>query len=73
MNDKQEQPITHGGVDRGHKLCKCSECGTVATCTPLFDFYTRAEAGLSSELVCEVCIMGGRNPYSPIKTFFQNN
>lgn len=57
MNAKQEQPITHGGADRGYKLCKCSECGTVATCTPRFDFYTRVEAGELSALVCERCVM----------------
>ena len=45
--------ITHGGVERGYKLCQCSVCGTVATCTPSFDYYTTVDpVGL---LKCETC------------------
>ena len=49
MND----PITHGGVDRRYKRCRCSKCKTVRECTPDFDFYTRdSPEGL---LECETC------------------
>lgn len=46
------EPITHGGADRRWKLCKCSKCDCVETCTPSFDFYTTEENG---PLLCEVC------------------
>ena len=36
--------ITHGGSNRAYKLCQCSVCGTVATCTPSFDYYTTTDA-----------------------------
>lgn len=36
-------PITHGGTDRGYKLCKCAKCGVEAECKPSFDFYTPPE------------------------------
>jgi hypothetical protein len=26
-------PITHGGSDRGYKLCKCSACGVILFAT----------------------------------------
>lgn len=58
----KDQPITHGGTDRGYKLCKCSECGVVAICNPRFDFYTRTQAGDNSPLVCERCILAPYNP-----------
>ena len=32
-------PITHAGVDRCWKVCKCSKCGIIAQCIPIFDFY----------------------------------
>jgi len=48
-----EEPITHGGTDRGFKLCKCSECDTVKRCTPHQDFYT-TDAG-NGPLLCELC------------------
>lgn len=59
-----ENPITHGGEDRGYKFCLCSECGMTAQCTPRFDFYTRTEAGPNGPLVCERCIM---KPYDPAR------
>lgn len=52
-----KKPITHGGVDRGYKLCQCHECKVVAECTPLFDFYTTDEED-SGPLICERCLMG---------------
>jgi hypothetical protein len=54
-------PITHGGPDRRHRWCRCSDCGCVALCTPRFDFYTRQDP--RGPLVCERCLMterGGR-------------
>ena len=56
----EQPPITHGGTDRGYKVCQCSECGIVHECTPRFDFYTRFEAGLDSPLVCERCLIQNR-------------
>ena len=47
-------PITHAvgnDTDRCYKLCKCSVCGTVKTCTPTFDFYGKNGAPLR----CEDC------------------
>lgn len=48
-----EPVITHGGEDRGYKLCQCSVCGIRATCTPAFDFYTTTDA--TGLLKCETC------------------
>lgn len=49
-------PITHGGTDRGYKLCKCAKCGDEHQCTPTRDFFTLRDdpTGL---LYCESCMM----------------
>ena len=53
MNDVQ--PITHGGVDRGYKLCRCVECKEESVCTPSNDFYTiESDTG---PLHCEKCML----------------
>lgn len=46
-------PITHGGTERGYKVCKCSQCSVEELCTPSRDFYTTdSPTGL---LLCETC------------------
>lgn len=55
-----DEVITHGGVDRGFKLCKCTGCGEVSLCTPSNDFYTRTEDGLEGPLYCERCTLENR-------------
>lgn len=47
-------PITHGGTDRGYKLCKCSKCGAEEVCTPRRDFYT-LRGDTKGPLHCEDC------------------
>lgn len=49
-----EVVLTHRGTnptEAQRKLCKCHLCGTVARCTPWFDFY--GEEG--DPLLCEIC------------------
>jgi hypothetical protein len=47
-------PITHEGVDRRYKECKCNRCKGVSQCTPMFDYYTIA-GDPSGLLYCEIC------------------
>lgn len=47
--------ITHGGVDRRYKLCKCSVCGVVDTCIPTTDFYTKSKDP-TGVLTCSKCM-----------------
>lgn len=51
-----KKPITHGGSDRGYKMCKCRRCEIVTKCTPRFDFYTTDDEG-NGPLICERCLM----------------
>lgn len=46
--------ITHGGMDRGYKLCRCDDCGEESICTPENDFYT-TENNDNGPLKCERC------------------
>jgi hypothetical protein len=46
--------ITHGGSDRGYKLCRCCDCGEESICTPDNDFYTTANDD-NGPLKCERC------------------
>lgn len=48
-----EHVVTHGGSDRGGKLCLCSSCGAVERCTPARDFYTTIHE--TGPLLCEDC------------------
>lgn len=48
------EPITHGGTDRGYKLCQCNQCKIVMKCTPRTDFYTIG-SDTSGPLYCERC------------------
>lgn len=48
--------ITHGGPDRGYKLCRCSDCGVEAVCTPMCDFYT-LPGNDTGPLLCETCVL----------------
>jgi hypothetical protein len=48
-------PITHGGANRGYKLCKCSVCAKEEVCTPNRDFYVVTEDGPEGPLYCEDC------------------
>jgi hypothetical protein len=51
-----EKILTHCTEDARYRLCKCSECGLVAQCTPSFDFYTESLEPLNGEpLWCEIC------------------
>ena len=59
-----ESPRTHRTVEgECYKLCKCSECGVVATCTPIFDFFVRGhvegESQVGKPLICETCLDRG--------------
>lgn len=61
MNDEtlgtKANPIKHGGVPRGYKVCECQTCKRVAVCHPGFDFYT--EPGTDEgPLFCEGCMRG---------------
>ena len=47
--------ITHGGTDRGYKICRCSNCNREEECTPQRDFYTTIDNG---PLYCETCFCG---------------
>jgi hypothetical protein len=51
----ETEPITHGGTDRGYKLCKCAKCGDVSVCTPFNDYYT-ARGSDNGPLFCGNCI-----------------
>lgn len=55
MEIHQPEPITHGGTDRGYKICKCNQCGIVTECTPSFDFFTTDSD--TGPLICEPCLM----------------
>lgn len=46
--------ITHGGTDRGYKLCRCHKCGVESVCTPSNDFYTTES--VDEPLKCEACL-----------------
>ena len=50
-------PITHAGVDRCWKVCKCSKCGIIAQCIPIFDFY--GDDNKKEPLICENCFRKG--------------
>lgn len=50
-------PYTHGGQDMRHKVCKCGACGLVAECTPLADFYFRADSPKDGLLFCVSCLL----------------
>lgn len=39
-----------------YKHCKCCACGTIAVCTPEFDFYA---GGQGQPFKCERCYFGG--------------
>lgn len=52
----EEEIITHGGVDRGYRLCRCSKCEHVSRCTPDNDFYT-AKEDPNGLLCCERCVV----------------
>lgn len=45
--------ITHDGVDRRYKLCRCIVCGETFLCTPSCDFYSEEPGG---PLKCEGCL-----------------
>jgi hypothetical protein len=52
--------ITHRTAEgEAYKLCKCTKCGVVGTCTPSFDFYVlnddENESDIGKPLLCEVC------------------
>ena len=50
--------ITHRTADgEQYKLCKCSKCGMVGTCTPDFDFYVEGDEdeSIGKPLICETC------------------
>jgi hypothetical protein len=51
----RENPITHGGTDRGYKMCQCSRCKRVSECTPSNDFY----GGEGDPLLCWACMLAG--------------
>ncbi len=51
----QMTPITHGGTDRGYKLCKCAKCGVERECTPAHDFFTYGD-DLTGPLYCGHCL-----------------
>ena len=53
--------VTHGGSDRGNRLCRCSACGFESLCTPFCDFYTRPDDP-EGPLLCENCVMAAENP-----------
>jgi hypothetical protein len=55
--DVDQEVITHGGVDRGYKMCKCGKCHAVAECTPFNDYYTIANDS-NGKLYCESCYRG---------------
>jgi hypothetical protein len=50
---KENEVITHDGVDRGHKQCRCIVCEQVEICTPSWDFYCEEPGG---PLKCEACV-----------------
>lgn len=70
------EPKRDGFSDNRYQMCKCSECGTEARCTPDFDFYVRLENQESKLLTCEICILKpyrshpviARNPDGSIHT-----
>ncbi len=49
--------ITHGGMPRSFRICRCSRCGLTRLCTPTTDFYTRPSDGEQGPLYCYVCLM----------------
>jgi len=51
----ETEVITHGGTDRGYKVCRCAACGYTAKCTVSNDFYTIGEDD-SGLLYCESCL-----------------
>ena len=60
------KPITHGPVSKiPFKLCKCSQCGVEATCSPEFDFYTKFKDP-QGPLFCYPCLCAseGLKPYN---------
>lgn len=54
----QETAITHGGVDRAYRLCRCSICGQESRCTPDNDFYT-VSSDPAGPLQCDRCMHSG--------------
>ncbi len=55
--------VTHGGTDRGYKLCRCHQCGQGSICTPTNDFYTtRSE---DEPLKCETCFRDYMKAWKP--------
>jgi late competence protein required for DNA uptake (superfamily II DNA/RNA helicase) len=56
LRDRVLAPITHGGTDRGDKLCRCSRCGRESRCTMFDDYYT-LHGDDNGPLYCERCIM----------------
>lgn len=52
--------ITHGGVDRAYKNCRCAECGKVRQCTPSHDFYTERDND-NGPLFCYGCLISRAN------------
>ena len=55
----QMTPITHGGTDRGYKLCKCAKCGVEAECTPKTPFFTLGDDDVGP-LHCMACFWDRR-------------
>lgn len=51
MKKQPTAVITHDGLPRAYRICRCSVCGTEAECTPRFDFYGSNGAPLK----CETC------------------
>jgi hypothetical protein len=49
-----EAVITHGGIPRSYKLCKCNNCGIVEKCTFSRDFYTTTDK--NGPLLCQTCM-----------------
>lgn len=58
LGARRERPavITHGGVERVGKLCRCIKCGTEEVCRLFFDFYTHP-TDPTGPLHCERCVM----------------
>lgn len=52
----EQEIITHGGTDRGYKMCRCNKCMIEKKCTPFFDFYTLDKDGDAGPLYCEICM-----------------
>lgn len=56
----KSDPMTHYNGHAPFSWCKCEECGTVAICTPDFQFYAKAPKGVAvkgAPIICSECVL----------------